>query len=419
MKMKPITLSLLITSAMLMSGCETIWNADGNFEEAENSGRLMPEWDVPDNTRRYFRLHLKQFDDTLGGTFETFDLLSFESFTQTPQYMDRSMMRYYCARIDYGYVRDNNAYISFTDREQRHWNIALDLKTTKPYGRLYRTDSNRVEIFNDNDNTLMPEDVAYLKSDFDPNYQIVFKSMPQLDSRALECVYYFKNTNIDFILPSSLNLKTCTPSPKQCRSLRLAIIGTPVQPWSKFNDAPPTKEILTAQLDSYDIDENQLRTIALRENPHIFRPNTSGMFIATAIIYQDADLNGKWDKTNEPIYAALNNQSIVFYEEQPNETIYSSSIDGEQSPILQTEENDEKNNINVGWHVYNDISYPLQPQNTNTRILKKLTPTQTPYLSLNAINLEPQDPNIEPGCYVQPTSPQQIRCTQWLPILLQ
>jgi hypothetical protein len=78
---------------------------------------------------------------------------------------------------------------------------------------------------------------------------------------------------------------------------------------------------MSAYLDSCDVDENRIRTIQLRENPHVFTSHSEGFFVATAIIYDDFNADKTWDKADEPIYAMLDSQSLVFYDRKPEYTM--------------------------------------------------------------------------------------------------
>ena len=412
---KFITLLLMALSTFI-SGCDTIWEVDGSFEETLLSGRLNSTLADGQDTRRYFRLHLRQFEDAVGGTFETFDLDNYTAFTRVPEYMDQSMTRYYCARIDYGYVRGDEAYISFTDREQRHWTMNLNLGERVLYGDFVRTDSHRIEL---NNIYLMPEDAAFVAENKDgtPKHQVEFASMGVLGERALDCVYYFKSRHIDFVLPSAMNLeKLCEPSKHQCKNFRLAIIGVQAQHHVIQHDLPPLQEIMTAYLDDCDIDENQIRSINLRENPHAFHTNSNGIFVATAIIYQDLNLDSTWDKADEPIFAMLNGQSLVFYEDAPTEDVYgtTSSHEPYEDPVLTL----DYMTAFPGWQIYNDQSDGIET-NPYIRIIKRLTPYRSKYLYFKAENLNPEDPDMLPGCYIRPDSPHKLGCSQLLPILLQ
>lgn len=402
--------------SFIAGGCDTIWNLDGSFEEARASGRVHSLLDEDNSTRRYFRLHLRQFDDTVGGVYETFDLDDFDSFTRVPEFMEQSMNRYYCARIDYGYVRDGMAYVSFTDREQRHWAMSLHLGDKILHGSLARTDSNRVELMG-NLAYLMPEDAAYKHQSSSANMQIAFNSMGRMGDRPLDCLYYFKTRDIDFILPADLNLnELCEPSVEQCRNLRLGIVGTPVLHRLIEDDLPPFYEVISAYLDDCDIDENRIRSVKFRENPHVFTSGSSGLFVATAIIYHDLNGDSSWDKADEPVYAMLDRQSLVFYDSQPKTDIYSMSPDEMvyDMPILEISDMAAF----PGWQIYHDMSDSFE-DNAYIRVLKHLTPNPSRYLYLRAVNLNPADSTILPGCYVQSDTSDKQSCSQLMPILLQ
>ena len=418
MNIVPKTYLLAAVLSLALAGCDSIWTVNGSFEESSLSGRIHAPMDKDNATRRYFRLHLRQFDDTIGGTFESFDLDSMEAFARVPEFMEQSMNRYYCSRIDYGYVRDGVAYISLTDREQRHWTMTLNLGDKTLHGGLARTDIHRIEM--PSDDFLMPEDKAYLRdaeeSHHAGNMQIAFEDMGRLGDRALDCVYYFKSREIDFILPAALNLNTlCHPSPQECRNLRLAIIGIQTQPHIIQNDLPPLQEVMSAYLDSCDVDENRIRTINLRENPHVFTSHSEGFFVATAIIYDDFNADKTWDKADEPIYAMLDSQSLVFYDRKPESDVYGFAPDRSvyDKPVIELSNMTEF----PGWQAYHDSSENVD-NNVYIRVLKRLTPNPSKYLYFKSINI-PGNAQTEPGCYIHPNSPNQQECQRLLPILLQ
>ena len=141
--------------AMLgISACTQINDVTGSFEESVNSGRIQASGI---DTRRFFRFHLRQFNHEIGGTFESFDMSGYDMFQQVPLYMTNALNLYYCARIDYGYVRDNTAHIVFTDKEQRQWMVSLDLGNASLSGTIVRVNhNNQANVYLSDADYLMP-----------------------------------------------------------------------------------------------------------------------------------------------------------------------------------------------------------------------------------------------------------------------
>ena len=173
-------------------------------------------------------------------------------------------------------------------------------------------------------------------------------------------------------------------------------------------------EVISAFLDDCDLLDGYRRSINLRDNPNTQSGIQSDLFIATAIIYEDVNFDAAWNSESEPILAALDSQSLLFYPSIPDAPIYGESPDGTtyQAPVLSASQIDQT----TGWHVYNDES-----DHTETvpylRILKHLTPVNSNMLTLSPVHLDVSE-GFMPGCYLNPQTPQQMPCTGILPLLV-
>ena len=436
--MKTILVQTMLIMALFLWGCNIITEASGSFEEMQISGRLqgMSDDDDPNAKYRFFRFHLRQFDTTIGGTFETFDLKSYASFSSMPKQVstyDGISENYYCSRIDYGYTRDDQVHIVFTDREQRQWIYRAKLGEETLHGSLSRMQFNMSQSIPIDDlDYLLAEDAQYYKENKDQNMdalmnnQIVLSLMDKSSDRSLQCIYYYRKNTVTFSLPETLDLESlCSPSVSHCNNLRLAVIGSiPVMhPKDVFN----RKELFSASLDDCDIN-NRTRTLFLRDNPftllRISRDNRIP-FIATAILYEDGNGNGSWDREeNEKIYAALADQILVFYK--------NSSDSDEAFSIYGMDENAETLNTPTftqdtfgsesGWFTFSeniqaDPMFDETPNHT--------TPFYRPVQSVNRIdNMVMRLQAIEGsslGCYVDPNNNKNLlpRCKRVFPILIQ
>ena len=401
--MKPYILILLTATLFLAASCDSYDNLNGSFEETIESGRINT--DV--SPKRFFRFHLKQFENDIGGIFETFDMSSYDTFSQVPLNMTNAINLYYCARIDYGYIRDNKAFVIFTDKEQRQWMFTTELGNDALSGTLIRTDRFYTFNYSIDPDYLLPEDAAFYQKNETDKKQIVLKHMKTEPENALDCIYYFKTLSLNFLLSDTSFLNACSPSSKKCNNYKLAIVGT--KPHRRISDISNSSifQIQSARLDDCDLISKTTRPILLRENPSIMSGHQSDLFLATAIIYIDDNQNNSWD-SSEPIIASLNNQTIVFYNPTPENHIYGESPDNDpfEIPILT------KENINPspGWHIYNDISKTSE-QTPSWKFLKNLTPTTDTSLIIS--------PLPSGSCFVAPTDNSQKECPPLFPIIIQ
>ena len=404
-------LYLALISILLVTGCDQIDDVNGSFEEAVSSPRIGVQ--LNDHTYRYFRFHLRQYDDAVSGTFETFDMNSYELFNQVPILMNNPLNLYYCARIDYGYVRNNTVHIVFRDKEQRLWTFIAKLGQSSLSGEIYRTRHDGIAIVEQQLDYLLPEDAAYIQSGDHPATRITLESMRDSDA-SLSCVYYYKSNLLHFILPESFPLDGCEPSTRQCRNFRLAIIGTHPIRQLQSSSQPFITEVLSAYLDDCDLQDNTKRSINLRDNPNIRDGINSDVFIATAIIYEDFNRDGTWNTETEPVLAFLDEQTLMFYSEVPSSSIYGESQYGTtyQAPILSQSQIDPT----PGWHVYNDEADDSTAI-LHLRVLKHLSPATGNVLSFTTINV-PTLVDLERGCYLHPQNAQQMPCVGLIPVLV-
>ncbi len=399
-----------LMSMFLLTSCDVIYDVNGSFEESIESGRLNTTLS-DENNRRYFRFHLRQFEDSIGGTFESFDMSSYDTFRQVPLLMSNTTYFYYCARIDYGYVRSNTVYVVFTDREQRQWLFKAELGKEKLSGQLSRNQYyGNIEL--EGSEYLLPEDAAYITNHQDRREQLILTKMEKQSDKSLNCAYYFRKTEADIILPSDINYHRCMPSAQECRSLKLAVIGSPATRRIE-QTAHNFQEIQTAYLDDCDISSANMRHIILRDNPFISSSILEGdLYLATVIIYEDIDLNGSWNKNTEPILATLDNQTLVFYSSVPESVIYGKNANGisQELPVMDISNLDEKG----GWFLFNDSS----EINGMMRMVTRLSNESSDRLYLKSINSAAEDYGKQRGCYINPTSDDQTACAGVLPILL-
>ncbi len=407
---------LILLGALSVSGCDQLNSVNGSFEESMESGRL--KYPVQGGeTVRFFRFHLRQFDDAVGGTFETFDLSGYEKFTTVPEFMNNAVSFYYCARIDYGYVRNNQANIVFTDREQRQWLFQARLGEENLSGSIRRMNFNNLsgEVTAELD-SLMPEDAAFLESGGSPDGQMVLQTMRKDSDKSLECIYYFKTSTLKFHFSDAIPLERCHPSASRCRSLKLAIVG--MFPHHQLKSFEPTlfQDVTTVYLDNYDVGADRIRTVHLRDNPFVTQyASPDSIFIATAVVYEDLDQNGVWNKSSEPVWAALDHQILVFYGSTPETAIYGRSSDGVlyEEPIIRAEEMPAE----PGWHVF---SYdPDNPETASHAAIRKMTPDNATVLSLRPIHMDTSLPEDMLGCYLKPDSGDKTQCIGILPVLFE
>ena len=402
----------IVLVSLFGAGCDQLNSVNGSFEESMESGRLRyPAAGV--ETLRFFRFHLRQFDDAVGGTFETFDMSSYEMFTTVPEFMNNPVSFYYCARIDYGYVRNNQANIVFTDREQRQWMFQTTLGEENLAGSIRRMDYSDLSGYGRAKvDSLLPEDAAYFNAEAVTEEQIVLQPMRKDSDKSLECLYYFKTTTLKFQLAESPYMDYCQPSLSQCRSLKLAIIGMfPLK--NKMVDTSLFQEVTTVYLDDYDLGPDRIRTVQLRDNPFVTQhASPNSIFIATAIVYEDLDLNGVWDKSTEPVWAALNNQALLFYSSSPETTIYgrSNSLEQFEEPTILAHEWPEE----PGWHVF---SYDTDNSTSESYVaIRKMAPDNASVIPLRPVDIIEDWPR---ECYLRPTFDGQSRCSGIFPVLFQ
>lgn len=421
--MNRIIQAILLLIGLLCIGCHSNDDITGSYEEDDISGRHL-DGDATQNivwkegeAERYFRFHFRQFGDDIGGTFETFDLSSHDLFTQIPTYMENTVSLYYCARIDFGYVRKHAAYIFFTDREQRQWGLVLDTSADPPTGVLKRAYYNHIgDVRLENPEYYLREDVEYqekLSQGKMPYPQIALKAMEKDTKRSLDCIYYYKTKKFEVTIPGELanRLVDCSPSQARCDNYKLAVIGMMPQHRIPNSENVQIQEIMTARLDDCDITSDRKRTLSLRENPYkMISANSSGLYIATVIAYKDYNANDQWDSASEPIIAALDNQTLVFYDSVPS-TMYGNSLSGDsyEIPVIHEDTFDKS----TGWFLFNDDS---SEQKDLYRVIQKLTPHTADTLVLKNIELPENDMK---GCLLYSTGELSSACSGIIPVLLQ
>lgn len=395
----------------MCSACNFNRDFNGSFEEARGSGRLF--WGAVEDpgldSYRFFRLHLRQFDNEIGGVFETFDMSSIDAFEQVPTFMEYAVKNYYCARIELGYVRDHTAHVIFKDREQRRWVISLELGEKTLYGSLSRMKMDSTDLATPKTDYLLPQDVAYFATPWGYS-QMIFDVMPESSQRSLECIYYYKNTDIDFTIDERL-LETKCSAPRTCPNLRLGIVGSPPIAKQSLSSLPELSEIVSATLQDCDF-KGQIRTISLRDNPNTSNQWRNSLFLATAIVYDDVDLNGSWDHSTDPIYAMIDNGALLFRHEQTQPVFYG-SLPEDISPDTRFDDpvisESDFGPLN-GWTACSESDYPTS-QDSVWRIPTKLQP------SSSAFTLR----TIEGGCLFEKRDDDTRSlplCTGLLPVLL-
>ena len=405
----------LICLCALCFGCETISEANGSFEESVESARTssLEVADIP--VKRFFRFHLRQFGNDVGGTFETFDMSSYAQFAEVPVYMSNPLSLYYCARIDYGYVRNDHVYVVFTDREQRQWTFAASLGDRRLAGSLMRSSLDEGRQLGTE--YLLPEDRAWLThGEQDRNlipkvHQIVLSRMED-SKRSLQCMYYFKTLVLHFVLPSQLSLDDCQPSVQNCRSYKLAIGGMLPSSYEFSPENIQYQSVLNAYLDDCDLEEANTRTIRLREDPKNVPKaiSNAGLFLATAFVYKDLDQDDEWDPYSEPVLAALSRKSLLFVREVSDTAVYGNDATGTtfETPVIGAKDLAKT----PGWNVYSDSA---SSSNMSWRIVEKMNLGDVEWLNLVLSNEHaPQD-----GCYMYPTDPAQLPCDSVFPVLMQ
>ena len=404
---------LIITSCLAMlciSACTQINEVTGSFEESVNSGRIQAS---EIDSRRFFRFHLRQFEHEIGGTFESFDMSGYDMFQQVPLYMTNALNLYYCARIDYGYVRDNTAHIIFTDKEQRQWMVSLELGNSSLSGTIVRVNhGHQTDAYLSDDAYLMPEDAAFNQrmDSSEGLSQIDLVPMSADSDDSLNCIYYYNHLNLKVVLPGSLPLLQCEPSPQQCHNYRLSIIGGRPQRRLIDLDVLRLSEIHSAYLDDCDIQNGMTRSLILRNDPSVISGVTSELFIATAIVYKDENLNGLWDSDSEPVLAYADDQILMFYANVPQSAIYGESPDEKtyEMPILS----EDQIQTTTGWHVY-EADFERTEEKVNWRIISKLRNTSTDTLTMHDI------PNAPQGCYISSQDELHPQCQGILPVIIQ
>lgn len=411
-------ISCLSFAACLLAGCDRIDDVNGCFEESSSSGRLfLGVQNAPNlETRRFFRFHLKQFENDVGGIFETFDLSSYDAFSQVPAKITTPYSHYYCGRIEYSYVRDARAHIIWTDKEQRRWVFTGILgDDVLLSGSVNRLSADGISFPSPQADYMLPQDAIYLERGGDVERQIAFEKMKSHADKNLECPYYYKSTTVNVVIPESV-LETYCEDRRFCGNLRLGIIGMESFMKESIGEDPEFFEIVSATLHDCDI-KDRVRSIILRDNPHVYGGNgRSGFFIATAVIYQDEDRNGAWDSRRERIIAALGHETLIFSDEDSH-LFYGALPEGyEYDPeeplvVLAPEEEWPKR----GWSSCTETDYDAD-YTDYWRVPTKIRPVQKPvYLE------EVFDRAGNRGCLMRTdvTSVDSPRlCTGLMPVLL-
>lgn len=296
---------------ILLGGCDATTDVNGSFEESSVSGRLLEGSAARDAfpQLRYFRFHLKQFGDEVGGIFESFDTTSYSIFSRIPVSMGVAMRAYYCGRIDYGYVRGDNVQILFTDREQRRWMYYGDLSDSQISGALVRVDVSGNEFVTDDAYAYaMPQDAAYLSNGGAPESEMVLQRMEDAE-HSLDCIYQIAKTEVEVVIPESLRAH-CRGI---CSNLKLAVIGSfPMSAQEAEAATPPALyEVVSLTVTQPDMTNDSVRKMVLRDDVQVISGSIDSNFIATLWLYDDLDDSGSWS-SEEPIYATLKDVILIF-----------------------------------------------------------------------------------------------------------
>lgn len=421
---------VLIFLLMASVACTSIVKADGSFEESSESGRLHANLDEADQVSsfHFFRLHIRQFDDVLGGIFEIFEHNDYLAFSQEPEVLDRKKKNYYCSRIDNSYVRSNQIFITMTDREQRRWLFSSKLGDISLYGRLDRLSyDDRVMSASMDVDYLFPEDVLYRKKYKQPplskkepiSEQLVFEKMRRNNDKHLDCIYYYKTDRFKLELPSELQLKNwCMPSQGRCNNIRAAVMMTQLTYDTALGTYSLTlHEHQSARLDDCDIDPNgYFRLLSLREKPDLNNPVLK-LGTATVIVYEDFDGNGLWTQESEPILSYASQGMLVFYEQTPNTTVYAKLSDGSlhdkalfDSTLLSA---------SPGWYFLR-YSSERDESGTSAQFVKVLESQLGNQIKLNPIGLRSDLTRENRGCYLKPNlDVGQVLCPPIFPAIAQ
>ncbi len=360
-------------SALLSVGCQPADYVYGAYEEAADSGRLLASQAEAASSEnyRFFRFNLRQYGDEVGGIFETFDLPSYSDFSRMPETVNHRMANYYCSRIEYGYVRNGYLNIYFTDKSQRRWFYAGLLEDNKISGRIYRVSQNGGKLISEPYGYLMDQDRAYYERSGDGDLEMILRYRERSETSPLSCIYYYKTSDIEFSIPESV-YKHCADA-KFCSNLRLAVIGSqPISSGlSSSAQTPIFTEILSATLS--DIDRaSGMRLIALRDTPYAELRDASGLFIATAFVYDDANLNGVWD-TDEAIYAGMRGSLLAFADETADSEYAAALGVGENKTIAYNLSLPD--GMPIGWNVVEEKS--RTEANSAARSLTQFLKTQS------------------------------------------
>ena len=319
--LKVLIVSGVSGGSLFAQACSDSSNFEGAYEEDDASGRLLSE---VDSTRRYGRMQLLQFDTTLGGIIEYFEVGSFDEFKALPDDISTPLQYHHCYRVDAGYVRADTLYVNYTDSLQQRWQFRLAHHADK-YSVIQGTVSRLayndrvVEINSEQDGMLLEEDQAWLNSDLKNRYaQISMTERKDTVNNTLDCLGYYRDHTFYVTLPDEIaSGKFCSPSAERCNNLRLGIILTRLDGTNIV-----TQEYLTSRLDAYDIDpEHARRKLRLREMPDLYATSNGNIAIATVIVYVDNDENGHWTEAEDTILAGLRNSVLIFAPEKSHEVI--------------------------------------------------------------------------------------------------
>lgn len=321
--LKVFALCLELCACLFLLACHDSSYFGGAYEENENSGRLLSQ--VP-STRRYHRLRMRQFDTTVGGIVEYFDVGSFEEFQAQPEYVTSALQYHHCYRLDSGYVRSDTLYVTYTDLFQQRWQLRLEHDASHGsmiYGSLSRLSYNdRVidQVSSEDDMPFLEEDKAWFEdSDLKALFpQIAMSEIRENGKQDLSCMNYYRDHTFYVSLPEEIaDGRMCVPSAKRCDNLRLGVLLTRLD-----GDAVLTDEYMTARLDAYDIDpEQSRRKLRFRELPNLYANSLGNVAFATIIIYEDRDNSGHWTASEDPILAGLRDEVLVFAPEKSHEMI--------------------------------------------------------------------------------------------------
>lgn len=374
--------------------CDVISTADGCFDEAQDSGRIVYASSIA--PMHFYRLNMSQYNEKIAGTVEIFTLPNYATFLQQPSVVTTSSENYFCSRLDDGYRNNNDVFVQFTDFLNRRWVLNAKLNDTQFSGTIYRRDANNIPIYYPQESCepLLAEDANYRNKNGKEDKQIVFEqSRKSIPEQKLDCIDYYVKSTFYVKFPSIL---------PACNHYRLALITTRLQNTEIVNqpvDSIGFIEYATATLDRYDIEQNNnTRTFVFRTMPRMLLKQNPKIAAGTLVMYEDLPpYNDRWDniinpETSEPLLAYLPNQVLIFHDmESYNDLIYPRKSDYSlATEALTIQEWPEK----PGWYVYHFVAESINMLNFKTQLIQKIQREDSPQLQLKGV------PDTCKNCYL-------------------